>query len=522
MTFDWKMTQPHATYLLSLVGGPFDIKRDTWEGVDLWYVVPQGRGATIDDTFGHTKDMLEFFSKTVGFKYPWPKYAQNAMFDFGGGMENVSSTTLGEGALTEARDGFFNADSVNSHELGHQWFGDLVTCRFWGDIWLNESFATFMQLIYFEHSRGETGYQWEVDGAINSYLREARRYQRPLSTHMYPNDDAMFDSHSYPKGGAILHTLRRWLGDENFFAGLKLYLERWQHTPVETSQLRLAMTEATGINLEPFWEQWILKPGHPVLDYTWTWKPDGPASGPGKILLTVKQTQDTANGTPIYAIDAKVGFVREGLAPSGFSMAPIHLSKAEETFEIASPSRALAVVLDPNHDFLCDIPNLHWSAQELPLILTTSHNAPDRQVALDMMLRAGKPSPETLRLMTAQVEADKDPRALVFRNLNALVNLADPSLRSFWLGQLGNPNMDRQAVAVQALAKLPADAATTQRLRALVNDKAPIAVVVNAINALAAWDKAGNADVFKRAQGIEDRRGRIKRAADAALGLPAP
>src|SRR5579871_525005 len=362
-TFDWKCTIPHATYLLTLCAGPFDIKRDKWEGLDLWYVVPKGLGKYIDDTFGDTKDMLSFFSTVLGYKYPWPKYAQDAMYDFGGGMENASATTLGVGELTEAREGFRRAASINAHELAHQWFGDTVTCKDWGDLWLNEGFATFMQNLYFEHSMGKNAYDQQLDENMREYFVTARAYKRPISTKMYPttvpNGIMMFDAHSYAKAGVVLHTLRRYLGDEPFFSGLKLYLTTWQHTPVESVQLRRCMTEASGINCEPFWAQWIEKPGHPVLDYTWTASSDG-------IALTVKQLQDTSDGTPIYDIPAKVGLIT---SEGKFTEQPVHLSKPEETFHLTAAGSVTAVVLDPDHDFLREIPTLHWSAAELASIL---------------------------------------------------------------------------------------------------------------------------------------------------------
>ncbi|MBS1712814.1 MAG: aminopeptidase [Armatimonadetes bacterium] len=503
-TFVWTMTQPHATYLLSLCGGPFDIKKDTWEGVPLWYVVPKGSGYLIDSSFGHTKDMLTFFSQKVGVKYPWPKYAQNAMYDFGGGMENVSATTLGEGSLTEERDGYYTMDSLNSHELGHQWFGDLVTCVHWGDIWLNESFATFMQMIYSEHSRGADDYAWEIEDAMQAYFGEARRYKHPLSTKVYPNPDAMFDSHTYPKGGVILHTLRRKLGDEATFSALKSYLNQWRHTPVESTQLRRAFTETTGVNAEPFWAQWIEKPGHPVLDYTWTY--DG-----GKVLLTVKQKQDTSDGTPVYDIVSKVGLI----GATGLQRVPVHITKTDETFEIPAATRPKAVVIDPDHDFLRAIPELHWADEELPSILRLSPNAPDRQAAMIKMLE--KPDDAKVRAVVEALTSDKG-LSPAFRSLNRLAALARPDLRAFWTGELSHANYERRAQAVSALAKLPQDPATVTKLRGLISAKSPIQVVVNAINALKAWDAKANADVFKTAQGIKDRRNRIKRAADSALG----
>ncbi|MBI3721225.1 MAG: M1 family metallopeptidase, partial [Fimbriimonas ginsengisoli] len=287
-TFHWKLDMPHATYLLSLCGGPFDIKRDNWKGVPLLYVVPKGMGNLIDYSFGNTKDMLSFFSDKLGVKYPWPKYAQDAMFDFGGGMENVSATTLGEGSLTDPRAGEHQMDWVNSHELGHQWFGDFVTCKDWGHIWLNESFATFMEMIYIEHARGKNAFEQDVESDMQQYFDEAKHYKRPLVTNFYADPGAMFDRHTYPKGGVILHTLRNQLGDKVFFQGLHDYLTKHAHEPVESQQLCRSMTESSGIDLEPFWNQWIYKPGHPVIDWSWSWD-----EAKKEVVVHVKQTQDT-------------------------------------------------------------------------------------------------------------------------------------------------------------------------------------------------------------------------------------
>lgn len=503
-TFHWVMKQPHATYLLTLVGGPLDIKKDKWRGVDLWYVVPKGEGKYIDDSFGDTPDMLEFFSNTLGVKYPWPKYAQNAMYDFGGGMENVSATTLGEGSLTEKRAGFRLMSSLNSHELGHQWFGDLVTCKDWGDTWLNESFATYMQMIYFEHSQGLQAYQQEVTDNINSYLAESRRYKRPISTKMYPNGDAMFDSHTYPKGGVVLHTLRRLIGDEAFYTGLNQYLTKHRHQPVESADLRRSLTEATGINMEPFWAQWFEKPGHPVLDYTW--KEEG-----GKLLLTVKQTQDTSDGTPIYDIPTKAALITD----SGLKRVAVHITKAEETFEFPGET-AKAVVLDPDHDFLREFPNLHWSRAELPYIIKFAPVGDDKYDAIRKLLN-GEKTPADIKLATDAVMADSG-KFTAIRSISPLASLNDPSLRSFFTSLLNHPDFGRRAEAVAALGRLPQDPETTKTLRGLINAEAPIPVVVNAIQALARLDKEGNKDVFTKAQSIPSRNDRIKRVATSALG----
>ncbi|MCC7230028.1 MAG: hypothetical protein IT203_06510, partial [Fimbriimonadaceae bacterium] len=427
------------------------------------------------------------------------------------GMENVSATILGEGSLPEARDGYFTMDSLTSHELGHQWFGDLVTCKDWGDTWLNESFATYMEMIYMEHRGGKDAYAWEIDGAMKSYFAEARRYRRPISTKMYANADAMFDSHTYPKGGVVLHTLRRKLGDEAFYAGLNFYLNKWRHSPVESAQLRRAFTEATGINVEPFWAQWFEKPGHPVLEYTWTY--DDAAK---EVVVDVKQTQDTSDGTPIYDLPTTFGLIGSVAANGTASMSKVDavINAKEQQIRLKSASRPKAVVLDPFMDYLREIRH-EFDADELAAVLAGAPSAPDRAAAMTRLL--ANPSDDSVRLVVANLERDKN-REPAFMQVGALANLARPELRSFWLNQLSHANLNRQAQAVSALAKLPSDPGTVAKLRLLINDKSGIQVVVNAINALAGWDAKANADIFQKAVNIKDRRNRIKRAAETALG----
>jgi aminopeptidase N len=504
-TFSWRMDQPHATYLLTAVGGPFDVKRDKWEGVDLWYVVPKGKGNLIDNSFGDTKDMLGFFSKKLGVKYPYAKYAQNAMNDFGGGMENISATTLGAGSLTEAKDGFRQMASLNSHELAHQWFGDLVTCKDWSDIWLNESFATFMQMAYFEHSRGKNSYDWQVEDAFRSYLFESRRYQRPISTKMYPNADAMFDSHTYPKGGVVLHMLRKKLGDEVFWGSLNRYLTNWKHTPVESAQLRRAFSEYSGLDAEHFWNQWIEKPGHPVLELAWKFEE-------GKVAVTIKQIQNTQNGTPIYSTPIEVGIGDQ----NRLHVHTVQLSKQEETFTIPSASVPTTVLLDPNHSLLREIPQLGWKPEELPYILRLAPNATDKQEALNRLC-AGKMDANIIDAVSRALAADMGIGP-AFRDASRLASLAVVELRSLWLQQLEHPNSIRRAHATVALSRLPSDPATIAKFRDLITDTQFTNVAVSAIEALAKWDGAGSKSLFEKALKIEDRNGKIKAAAQKALG----
>jgi aminopeptidase N len=320
-----------VTYLISLVGGPLDLKKDTWNGVELIYAVPKGMGDKIDASFSVTPAMLQYFSDIFGVKYPWSKYAQSCMYDFGGGMENVSATTLGIHGLGG------NLEGLIAHELGHQWFGDLVTCKTWGDIWLNEGFATYCGSLWEEKKGGRQGYQSAVEGNFQGYIGGTRNF-RALSTQMYSHGDAMFDGQSYSKGAVILHMLRRHVGDKAFFEGIKLYLTRFRHTPVETDDFRQCISETSGKDLQNWFDQWVFRPGHLIMETNWS------HSG-GKLELTIWQTQTTG----LYEFDTVVE-ITNGASKT---RRPIHISSAETIVSIDAPMKPDKVTVDPDRDILC-------------------------------------------------------------------------------------------------------------------------------------------------------------------------
>ena len=443
-TFDWKMSQPHATYLLSLVAGPFAVKKSQWEDIPLWYVVPKSKADLIDASFGDTPDMLRFYSQVTGVKYPWPKYAQNAMYDFGGGMENVSNTILGENSLTDGRSGFRTMSDLNAHELGHQWFGDLVTCATWGDTWLNESFATFMELMYLESSQGKSAYERQIENNMQEYFQEARRYTRPISTNFYPNNDAMFDSHAYPKGGVVLHGLRQYMGDTAFYAGIKNYLTKNRNKPVSTQDFTSAMSEV-GVAPEKvakYIDQWVLKPGHPVLGYSTRYD-----EATSEVVLSVEQKQDTTNGGILYEIPTQV-WVRIAGKDQIF---PITLQGLEQEIRLKVSQKPEAVLLDPYHGFLREMKRVGGEEEDLAITLYAP-NAVDRTKAMTRVMEA-KPSASVVEQIVEAVRLDTG-QFPIYGTIRPLTKQPDSSLRPFFLSLLHHKSDIRRAEAIEALGKL--------------------------------------------------------------------
>lgn len=288
-TFHWKMDTPYANYLTSIVVGEYAEIKGNYQGIPvITYLYPNEakEGAASVEKL---PEMVKFFTEKTGVKYPYVKYAQTMAEGFNGGMENITATTMTPSMIHDRRTLLdFDSESLQAHELAHQWFGNYVTCREWSEIWLNESFATYMQALWHENSKGRDYFLYsDVRGNQNQYYQAWNQgSRRPIVTKYYPNADALFDSYAYPRGGAVLHMLRKHLGDEMFFKGINRYLTKHANQPVQTEQLRIAIEEATGQSMDWFFDQWLYKMGHPIFEVTQNY--DASAK---KLTLNVKQTQ---------------------------------------------------------------------------------------------------------------------------------------------------------------------------------------------------------------------------------------
>ncbi|HKA86402.1 MAG TPA: M1 family aminopeptidase [Haliangiales bacterium] len=305
-TYHWRFDVPHSCYLITLAAGELVELRDQWDDVDVRYYVAPGREDDARRTLGKTPRMLALFSERFGLKYPYRKYAQVCVADFiFGGMENTTATTLTETCLYDERAAIdYDVDALVAHELAHQWFGDLVTCREWGQGWLNEGFATYSEYVWREHADGRDEAALELlDWADQYFGEDSRRYRRPIVTNVYDEPIDIFDHHLYEKGGLVLHMLRRNLGDGPFWAAIAHYLGKHRTQTVETRDLARAVEAVTGRNLDWFFDQWVAKAGHPELKIEYGWDGDAKLA-----RFTVKQTQKVEGDTPLFRLPLTVTF----------------------------------------------------------------------------------------------------------------------------------------------------------------------------------------------------------------------
>ena len=335
--FHWAESNPHPAYLTSMVVGKYV---EINEG-NMYYYVPPERAHDAKRSFDRTGDMVQFFEEYLGTKYPYAKYSQVCVQDFVyGGMENSSCTTLTLDTLHDKKAHTdFSSDYLVSHELAHQWFGDLVTCRDWQHVWLNEGFATYCEALYWEASRGKDEFHYYVMQTADDYFDEAgSRYVRPIVTKVYKHPDELFDRHTYEKGGSVLHMLRHHVGDGHFRRSLKTYLQRFSNGVAETDDLRKVFELETGVSLQQFFDQWIYREGHPDLKVEFS-------SDSKTAKIKIEQAQQ---GEPFaFALEVRLAFAR-----GSDKLYTFNVSEKESAFQIPIDREVEWFSVDPEFKVL--------------------------------------------------------------------------------------------------------------------------------------------------------------------------
>jgi len=357
-TFVYRQDVPHSTYLTTLVVGPFV---ETDQGVAgsgktpvAFYVLP-GREADGVRAFGATPRMIDAFEERIGTPYPYARYSQIAVSDFiFGGMENTSATTQTDRTLhDEIAHLDFSSDPLVSHELAHQWFGDLLTCRDWSHAWLNEGFATYFETVWREKDLGYDEYLYDNFECVGRYLEEdGDRYRRPIVCNRYRDPIELFDRHLYEKGGATLHMLRGVLGEARFWRSIRHYVEKNKQRNVETIDLIRAIEEATGRNMRGFFDQWVFRGGHPEIEVKSEWDAERKVA-----TIVVDQKQHVDNDAPPYIFDVELGIVADapGAPARDFGAGPLpgerrialHVEREHETFTVPLDAEPGLVRFDP-------------------------------------------------------------------------------------------------------------------------------------------------------------------------------
>ncbi len=354
----WKMDLPHAPYLFMMAIGEYAVIEDKWENIPLTYYVEPKYETSAKKIFSNTPEMLGFFSKITGVKYPWSKYAQIVVRDYvSGAMENTTAVIFGEFVQKTAREiNDSNNDLIVAHEMFHHWFGDYVTCESWSNLTLNEGFANYAEYLWTEEKYGKKAADEHKYTELFGYLSSARNGGHDLIHYGYDKKEDMFDAHSYNKGGIVLHMLRDYVGDEAFFASLNRYLTDNAYTAVEVDELRIAFEDTTGEDLNWFFDQWYLDQGYPDLELNHEY-----LSEQKKYILNISQTQDPEENVAIFKMPVTLRFIYE----NGKTIdKEIMINQRDQSFEFNDISEDLVTVIFDSKDVLLMIKHEYKTDKE--------------------------------------------------------------------------------------------------------------------------------------------------------------
>ena len=510
-TWTWREALPSSTYLITVVAGEFDEAKQSWRGIPVTYYGPKGRGNRLLPNYERTPAMMEVFSKKLGVDYPWEKYAQSMVDDFvAGGMENSSATTNTSSSLKDPKlipEFPGDEDALISHELAHQWFGDLVTCKDWGDIWLNEGFATFFEMVWDEEHYPKDQADYDRWHKMREWLGHTSLYAKPMVRHDF-DDSSEFDGNAYDKGGLVLYMLRQQIGEEAFYRGLKRYLEVNRGKNVVTADLIKAIEEANQIDVQHFFDQWAYGAGAPKFEISYTYD-----DAKHQIALGVKQTQKVEGYVGIFQIPVDV----EVVTPSGAKLHTIHISKEAQTFAIPADAAPLMVVFDKGGRVL-KTADFHKEKKEWIYQLKNATELMDRA---DAIAALGKIKNDD-EVLAALGNAASNDKAWGVRDIaaDALGRMASAGAGKQLLEAL---NSNEQPFVryhiVEALGEIKDEAKITAKLETIARDDASYRARANALQSLGHLKAPDALNVLTAAVNVDSPDDILRNAALRSLGF---
>jgi aminopeptidase N len=395
MAVHWSQDEPHANYLVTLVAGYFKKLDDKHNNTPLAFFTPPSEFNEASNSFRDTKDVMEFFEQETGVPFPWVKYYQVCVNDFvAGGMENTSATTLTDGTLfTAVTENIRTSEGLVSHEMAHQWFGDLVTCKDWSHIWLNEGFATFYESLYHGHKNGRDAMLYEFYGRTR-LITGMSNDVNAIVRRTYDSPGEMFGYLAYPKGSWVLRMLRAQLGDDLYRRCIKTYLERHHHANVTTEDLRAVIEELSGNSYDQFFDQWLYHAHHPELDVKFSWDEKTKLA-----KVSIQQTQKLTDNVVLFNFPLTVRFKGK----FGTVDRSIRVKEKEEDFYFPLESAPEIVRLDPDYTLLAKI-NFDVPSAMLYAELADQTDVIGRLLAVDQL--GNKKNKEAVEKLRQAVNSD--------------------------------------------------------------------------------------------------------------------
>lgn len=333
----WDNPQPLPTKVMVIGAADFAVQNSGSVGdikVSTWVFQKDEKPGFSD--YAQGVKILEWFVKQVG-PYPWDKLANVQSRTRYGGMENASCIFYADNSVT----GDGSCEALMAHEIAHQWFGNSASEASWYHIWLSEGFATYLTHVYFEQVHGIDALRKRMQEDRNQIRAWKPTYSLALVDNRYKDLNQLLNTNSYQKGGWMLHMLRQQVGDENFFQGLRTYHARFKYSNALTGDLQKVMEEVSGQNLEPFFQQWVFRAGHPVIARSWKVKKS-------KKLLEYTITQKQEGPAFVFPIELAI-FDSEGVE---FQRERLEVTSKVQKFSIQLKGACAGLELDPDFKLL--------------------------------------------------------------------------------------------------------------------------------------------------------------------------
>lgn len=311
-----------STKLLGTVG---DVDVTAW-------VYPENESDGFSD-YAVAEDVLRYFVDNIG-PYSYAKLANMQAKTQWGGLENAGTIAYFENSVT----GKNEVEGLIAHEIAHQWFGNSATENSWNHVWLSEGFATYFAILYQENVYGDSIRQSELKVDREQVIKYYKKKPAPIVDNSIADPMKVLSTNSYQKGGWVLNMLRKKLGDEVFWNGIRSYYLRYKDSNVMTVDLRRVMEESSGQDLEHFFQQWIFTEGHPKLKMKWKYKE-------GKVFITIEQKQKHF----IYDFPLELGITNGDQQ----KIETVRVNSENHSFEFEVDTEP-SIILDPNTWLLFD------------------------------------------------------------------------------------------------------------------------------------------------------------------------
>lgn len=326
----WKSDEPLPTkvmvigvadFAIDQVENELDIPVSTW-------VYPMNAEKGFAD-YMITTEPLSFYTTHIA-PYPFSKLANVQSTTIFGGMENAGNIFYAEKLVT----GNQRQEEIIAHEVAHQWFGNSVTEGNWHHVWLSEGFATYLTDLYYEYKYGRDVFKTRMETERKMVIRYAERNYSPVIDTTVAVSMHLLNPNAYEKGAWFLHMIRKELGDELFMQCLRTFYEKYQYSNALTIDFQNIVDSLSGKDMTSFFDQWLYKSGHPVIDITWYQKKKN-------ILVKIEQLKKST----VFDFPLELGFVNQD---GSMKRETIHIHKVLEEYSFPVESKTANLVPDPD------------------------------------------------------------------------------------------------------------------------------------------------------------------------------